>query len=101
MEAPRTGGQPDLASRCVPIDDDLAAVLELELQHAAWLHLEIEVNHVAAMKTLQGILDCCELRVSAHQKVLFIHRVLPCSLSHLPPTKTPHYSSGGAFFQRL
>jgi phage baseplate assembly protein W len=44
MEAPRSGGNPDLLRGVVAIDDDLAAVGELDFEDAVADHLEVEIG---------------------------------------------------------
>jgi len=44
MKAPGAGGNPDLAGCAVPIDDHLRAIRELNLEHAAFSQLEIQIE---------------------------------------------------------
>jgi hypothetical protein len=52
MEAARARRHPDLARRRMAIDDDLAAVAELQLQHAAGLQLVVDVGPAGIQRLL-------------------------------------------------
>jgi len=56
MEAARTCGDPDFARDAVAIDDDLAAVVELDLDDAVSRRLEIQVG------VFQRLLDAGQRR---------------------------------------
>ena len=58
MEAARARRHPDLARRAVAVDDDLRAVGELDLEHAALLQLEIGVDAARLERALDALQRC-------------------------------------------
>jgi predicted small lipoprotein YifL len=77
MKSARLCRQPDFARRGVAIDDDLRAVLELDLDDATGLGLEVEIGHAAVARRLKRRLDARQLGICCLQEFLLIHRVLP------------------------
>jgi hypothetical protein len=65
----RAGGNPDLARRGVPVDDDLRGVVELDLEDAGGLLLEIDVD------TLERLLEGFERGRRLRFKIGFVHGV--------------------------
>ncbi len=59
MKAARTRGHPDFPCNAVAVDDDLAAVVELDLDNAVRRRLEIQVG------ILQHLLDMSQRRAGS------------------------------------
>ena len=59
MKAARTRSHPDFAGNAVTVDDDLAAVVELDLDNAVRRRLEIQVG------ILQHLLDMRQRRAGS------------------------------------
>src|SRR6185503_10013152 len=54
VEAARARRHPDLARRAVAVHDDLRAVAELELEHGAFLELDVRVDAAFVQRALDG-----------------------------------------------
>jgi hypothetical protein len=73
MEAAASGGNPDLLRGVVSIDDDLAAVGELDFEDAVADHLKVEIGAA----TFQPGFDLPGTRIGERVEFLVIHPVLP------------------------
>ena len=73
MEAARLGSYPDLAGNTMAIDDDLAAIGKLDLEHPTRRQLKIDVG----VARFQRRLDPGQHSVGQLVEFLVIHRVLP------------------------
>jgi hypothetical protein len=79
MEAPRSGGNPDLLRGVVAIDDDPAAVGELDFEDAVADHLEVEIGAA----TFQPGFDPLQRHIGERVEFSIIHPVLPSpALNH-------------------
>src|SRR6185503_17787562 len=72
---------PDLARRAVAVDDDLRGVIELDLQHAAFLQLEIDVDAARLERGLDALQrlrrEALEFGVVEHGVTCGFYALLP------------------------
>ena len=71
MEAPQPRGNPDLAGGGMAVDDHLAAIIELDLQHASGLLVDIE------LRRFESRLDTAQFHFGQRVEFRFVHPSSP------------------------